>query len=189
MTQPAPKRQPTRRQPTAGVTLIEMMIALALFALIGSAGFAMLDQVLRSASRSEGRLEVLSERQRALHLLLLDFAMADPRSLTTNPLSITRASSRGRLTLHYRLTGTTLHRELTGASGRPLADQALLTGVESLTWRYLAPDGGWGLVWPPSPVQNVTTPANPRAVELVVTLADGQGSLRRIAPLPADPAE
>lgn len=166
-----------------------MMIALALFALIGSAGFAMLDQVLRSANRSEGRLEALSERQRALHLVLLDFAMADPRSLTTGPLTITRASSRGRLTLHYRLSGTTLHRALSDANGRPLADQALLTGVESLTWRYLSPAGGWSPVWPADPVQTLTTPANPRAVELVVTLADGQGQLRRVAPLPADPAE
>ena len=186
-----------------------MMIALALFALIGSAGFAMLDQVLRSANRSEGRLEALSERQRALHLVLLDFAMADPRSLTTSPpttgplttgllttgplttgpLTITRASSRGRLTLHYRLSGTTLHRALSDANGRPLADQALLTGVESLTWRYLSPAGGWSPVWPADPVQTLTTPANPRAVELVVTLADGQGQLRRVAPLPADPAE
>ncbi len=179
-------KPPPRRQPTAGVTLIEMMIALALFALIGSAGFTMLDQVLRAQSRSEGRLEHLARIERALHLVLLDFAMAEPHSLTTDPPGINRSSTGGSLTLHYRLTGTTWHRELADTSGAPLADQPILTGVDSVSWRFLTPEGQWSPTWPTDTTPTLATPRNPRAVEVLLTLQGGKGSLRRVAPLPAD---
>ena len=41
------------------MTLVEMLVALALFALIGLAGFTMLDSVLRVQRHTEGRLEWL----------------------------------------------------------------------------------------------------------------------------------
>jgi type II secretion system protein J len=118
--------------------------------------------------------------------VLLDFAMAEPHSLTTDPLSLRRTSTRGSLTLHYRLTGTTLHRDLADATGTARADQPILTGVESLSWRFLTPDGQWSPTWPADATPTLATPRNPRAVEVLLTLPEGKGTLRRVAPLPAD---
>lgn len=179
---------PSSRDPAAGVTLIEMMIALALFALIGSAGFAMLDQVLRSQRNSEGRLERLSEQQRAMHVILADFAMAEPRSLQTanRAVSFDRNSSSGSLHMGYRLDGGVLRRSLSGPGGAALADQAILGGIESLSWRFLTPDGRWSETWPADGVPSLAIPQNPRAVELLLSLQSRAGTLRRVAALPAD---
>ena len=177
------------RQPDAGVTLIEMMIALALFALIGSAGFALLDQVLRTQRSTDGRLERLSEQQRALHVILTDFAMALPHTLeaTEDSVALDRsAASGGSLHLRYHLTAGVLHRDLASPDGLALADQTILTGIDTASWRFLTPEGAWSDIWPTDPVQTLTTPRNPRAIELVVTLQGHAGSLRRVAALPAD---
>ena len=53
-----------------------MLVALVLFALIGGAGLAVLDQ-----ARTDGRLERLADVQRAMHLLTLDFMQATGGSL------------------------------------------------------------------------------------------------------------
>ena len=72
---------PGGRDREAGVTLTEVLVALVLFALIGGAGLAVLDQVLRVQARTDGRLERLAEVQRAMHLLTLDFMQATGGSL------------------------------------------------------------------------------------------------------------
>ncbi|MGL6211199.1 MAG: type II secretion system protein GspJ [Paracoccaceae bacterium] len=169
------------RGPDAGVTLIEMMVALAIFALIGIAGFTMLDQVLRSQRGTEGRLERLSEQQRALHVVLSDFSMAEPRSLqaTDSTVEFTRSRSADPLPLRYHLNADTLYRTV-----GTIADQPILSGVASLDWRFLTPTGTWSDTWPTD--TTLTTPRNPRAVELVVTLQGTAGQLRRVAPLPLD---
>lgn len=177
-----------RRPADAGVTLIEMMVALALFAVIGSAGFAMLDQVLRTQRGTEGRLEQLSARQRALHVIRSDFMIALPRSLQAGEdgVSWQRSTATGGMHLTYRLTEGILRRDLADLDGRGLSSQALLVGVGALRWRFLAADGLWSEVWPVEGVQTLITPRNPRAIELVVELPDKAGSLRRVAALPAD---
>jgi len=59
------------RDQEAGVTLIEMLVALSLFALVGIASFTTLDTILRVRERTDGRLE---------HLAQLDRAFADLRT-------------------------------------------------------------------------------------------------------------
>jgi general secretion pathway protein J len=178
----------SRRNPAAGVTLIEMMIALALVALISMAGLAVLDQVLRTQRGTEGRLERLSEQQRAMQVILVDFAMASPRSLEVSAAAVSLKRSRigGSLRLRYRLSGGILHREIADEGGKALADQAILTGVDAITWRFLTPENSWSDIWPVDPTHALTIPANPRAIELVIALQGNPGGLRRVAPLPAD---
>ena len=47
---------PPRAGSEAGFTLVEMLVALALFALVGLASFALLETVIRTRDRTEGRL-------------------------------------------------------------------------------------------------------------------------------------
>ena len=51
--------QQVHRDTEAGLTLVEVLVALALFSLIGLAGFTMLDNILRVQSGTQGRLERL----------------------------------------------------------------------------------------------------------------------------------
>ena len=55
----------------------------------------MLDQVLRSQSRTEGRLEALGDLQRGLYLVGLDTAMAQGRSMAGSGGAVTFLRSGG----------------------------------------------------------------------------------------------
>ncbi len=182
------------RQPDAGFTLIEVLVALALFALISGAGFTMLDQVLRTQRSTEGRLERLAELQRAMVLVTTDFLQARGRSFTAEPgdTSPTIAFRRnaadlgeGAVSLTYQLQNGALMRIVSRSSGPPIARQALLPGVTAADWRFYDAQSGWQVEWPPQGQLPGAAPPNPRAVELRVTLANGQ-ALRRVALLPRD---
>lgn len=170
------------RDAQAGVTLIEMLVSLALFALIATAGFAVLDQVLRSQRAAEARLERLSALQRALHLVQSDAMMARPGSLRATPGTLDFDRSGG-LGLRYGLVEGTLQREIT-REGRSEAAQAVLGGVKRLTWRFLDAGGQWSESWPPDPGQ--AGARNPRAIEWLILLQDRGLTLRRVTALPAD---
>ena len=179
------------RSGEAGVTLVEVLVSLAIFAVIGVAGYAMLDLVLRSARLTEGRLSHLGQMERAMYLVGVDFAQAESGSLLADGtmVSIHRATRDlvgGDITVGYGLAGTMLTRRLTDGRGAVLADQALLPGVVALGWQFLDSGPRWSGVWP-APGQAALAdgkPDNPRAVELTLTLSDGR-MLRRVAVLPA----
>ena len=60
----------------AGVTLIEMLAALTVSALIGVAGFALLDGVTTRDAQLDGRNAGIARLDRAFHLLALDTGAA-----------------------------------------------------------------------------------------------------------------
>ncbi len=182
------------RQPDAGFTLIEVLVALALFALISGAGFAVLDQVLRTQSRTEGRLERLAEIQRAMFLLTDDFLQARGRSFTAQSgnagtnIGLRRNAAdlrEGSVGLTYRLQDETLLRIVSRAAGPPLAEQPLLSGVTAAEWRFFDPQATWVASWPPAGQMPGTAAPNPLAIELRITLIGGE-TLRRVALLPRD---
>jgi len=171
----------------AGFTLIEVLVALVLFALIGAAGLAVLDQVLRVQRQTEGRLERLAGIQRAMHLVGTDFMQASGGSLSfaDGAVALRRPGETGALALRYDLDGTTLRRSLSGPLSQSPAQQALLAGVSGLGWRFYAPQVGWVADWPPDEDE---PPANPAAVALELTLEGPglAGELRRVAILPSE---
>ena len=188
------------RSGTAGFTLVEVLVALALFALIGVAGFAMLDQVLRTQRQTEGRLETLAAMQRAMYLVTLDFTQARAASLSEEPgpqgaaVTLRRSAAdaaQGSVTLRYAVRDGVLMREVTAgpgaASGPPAVRQPLLAGISAVAWRYYAPGQGWVSGWPPpggTLLPGQPAP-NPRAVALTLTLEPGPRELRRVVLLPA----
>jgi general secretion pathway protein J len=175
------------RRADAGVTLVEALVALVIFALIGAAGLAVLDQVLRVQSATEGRLQHLAAMQRTMHLVTQDFMQAAGGSLrfADGTVAIHRDAAAGQVAVRYGLEDATLVRRVAGGFGGPAARQELLDGVAGVAWRFYRPDLGWIDTWPPEPFG---PRRNPAAVELDVTLADGPlaGHLRRIALLPGE---
>ena len=157
----------------AGVTLVEMLVSLVLFALIGGAGFAVLDQVLRVQRQTEAVLADLGEMQRAMHLLAVDAALAQPGSLTVTPgtVGLSRSLSMGAVEVRYGLEDGVLVRVLGGEVRQPV-----LGGVAEVRWEGLGPGGTW------QPLDRLTDAA-PRAIAVTLRLMRGDRTLRRVLPL------
>lgn len=181
-----PRKTDPERGGEAGVTLVEVLVALVLFALIGMAGFSVLDQVMRVQERTEGRLARLSEMQRAMHVVKLDLMQASVGSLgqIDGMLSFRRGSGMGDISVRYALEDDTLVRSVAGGVGAARVRQRLLSGVSAIRWSFLDADGAWVQVWPP---EAAPAPADPVAVALDLELvgADLSGGLRRVAGLVA----
>ena len=178
-----------RRPPDAGITLVEIMVSMAIFGLIGTAGFTMLDQTLRSRTQTEGRLERLGDLQRSMYLINLDFLQAEGHSLLAGPdeqgtlVALRRTDGAGTVDLRYVLREGFLLREL--GSPPQTRVQTLLDGIASAQVRYLAPgDAEWRDTWPPEPPPQGAVAANPQAVELTLVFAGPEDSIRRVVILP-----
>jgi general secretion pathway protein J len=152
------------RQVDAGVTLIEVLVSLAIFAVIGLAGLAVLNTVARTGERTDGRLERLSEIDRAFLVLRRDLMFAAPASLTLEQgrLGLARAEGADLRPITYQQEEARLLRVI-GGSGAPV-DQPLLSEVGEVSWRILA--GGWQEDWPAAAPGG----ADPKAVELRLEL-------------------
>lgn len=180
----------TPRRGEAGFTLIEVLISLTLFSLIGVAGFTLVDSIVRVQTRTDGRLETLGAQQRAMHLMTLDFEQAaSSQGLTYDGAGVSfrrlsGGAGEGVISIRYALYDGVLIRSLGGAGGGQ--SQALIEDVESAKWRFYTPQTGWLDVWPPA---TGTPPAAPRGVALTLTLTDQPsrpgGTLRRVVELPA----
>lgn len=171
--------------------MIEVVISLALFALIAMAGLALVEALMSIQQRTEGRLDRLAELQRAMYVLDNDLsqAAAGPIRGDSAILSFHRPlAAEGGLPVRvrYQLGAGTLLRGLRGR-GLPMGEQRVLQGVGSLRWSYYAPRTGWVDRWPPAPELAAAWPA---AIAADIALAPGRpigGSLRRVTVLPAQP--
>ena len=167
----------------AGFTLIEVIIALALFGLIALAGVTLLGSVVRVQRGTEGRLERLAELQRAMAVLEGDFtSIADaPFAGNAAAAEFARLTPDGARAVGYALKGDVLQRTL-DRGGRV---QRVLGGVAAVRFAYYHVPEGWLGFWPPSPQRVAEWPA---AVAVDITLAGSPArTLRRVVDLPARP--
>lgn len=127
----------TTRAGQSGVTLIEMLVALSVFSLIGIASFSMLDTVVRTDRQTAGRLEQYSEIDLALRLFEADVLRASPEyNFTEATFSMVTAD--GRVTYSSGEDGLTRQIKV---SDRPDVEQNLMPSPYLARWKLLRPGG------------------------------------------------
>ena len=190
-----------------GFTLLELLVALAVFALLSTLGYAGLQSLLQTHAASVERAEAFALLNRALALLQRDLEQAVARPIrdaqgdAVAPLSATdSATTRLELTrngwLHpgrwstpmlqrigYRLEGRRLLRDtwpvLDRAPDTTARETLLLDEVARLQLRFLDAGGNWRASWPPA----ADAEPLPAAIELRLDL-DRWGSVRRLYRVP-----
>jgi len=179
---------PAREQDEAGFTLVEMMVALAIFALIAAAGTGLLAFGVRAQAAAGARMDGTGALRRFDALLGADLAQATPRltrdaagaSLPafvgdgaivaglvrggwSNPDARARASLQK---VAWVREGDAIVRRtwpmLDGAA--PSAAVTMLRGVTGFAVRYRFADGSWHDRW-----ETTKPDALPRLVEVTVT--------------------
>ncbi len=178
------------RNPQAGMTLVEVLVALAVFAVIGTASFALLDQTLRSQRLSDVRLTRLADLQRLMRIVTLDTMQALPDSLTVDKAGVgflRRGSAASQdapgaegLLVRYRLGTDGLQRQI-GPGGSQPDWQLLLPDVRSVVWQpVVRPDPSLA-----TPGPNPGT-AQATGLDLTVQLT-GDETIRGVFALPSTP--
>lgn len=191
-----------------GFTLIEVLVALAIFAILSALAYGTLNRTLASAEILGDRMNRLQAVQRTVQRLDQDFLQLTPRpvrqelgeslrpalqtdnlggglELTRNGWNNPAGMPRGTLQrVAYRLEDDELVRYYWRVLDRTLSNEpvavTLLDGVESLEFRFMGENGEFSAQWPPE-----TRPGplglrhRPRAVEIVLTLVN-EGEIRRL---------
>lgn len=181
-----------------GFTLLEILVATAVFAIMAGMTYAGLRSVLDSRRATEARAEPLAQWQRFVFTLNEDLAQAIPRTVRDelgavepafaggnagNLLTLTRASgdwsgqasARGHLQrVAYRLEADGVYRQTWTVLDRTQQSQPRrrkLLAAERINLRFYGEE--WGSVWP------AAGGALPRAVEASAYLP-ALGELRRV---------
>jgi general secretion pathway protein J len=172
----------------AGFTLVELLISLALFALIGMAGVALVESVIGVQEKTRARLDRITEIRRASFLIGLDLDQAEGGGFQGDAASLRfrRHGFPGResvATVRYSVHGGALTRQVDDGPAQPL-----LRGVAQGRWRYFETGRGWNDQWQAA---DATAGGLPAGVALDISLADGgegpAGMFRRVIALPRPP--
>ena len=190
-------------------TLIEVLVSLAIFAILATLAYGALSQTLAAADMLNGRMDRLQAIQRTMRLLSEDLQQLSPRPIRdelgdgigpaldtdfqsgfalelthggwSNPIVLPRGTLQRSA---YRIEEDELIRYHWMVLDRTLANEpvsvTLLDGVDSILFRFLQANGDWTEQWPPSNRPGVLgSRLRPRAVEIILNLAD-EGELSRL---------
>ena len=191
--------------PSRGFTLVEVLVAVAIFALAAGLAVGGMNAITRARAQMDGDLARLADLQFAIGLIERDLrgiAMRPIRegygpampalSGRVDALEISRYGAVGALAqnrsdisrIGYQIDGKRLLRlhypVLDRSPGSLPTIDPLLDQVERIEWRYIGARGAPSLSqWPPPRGGDVL----PRAVELRLQLSD-YGEIRRVFELP-----
>ena len=196
------------RSPAHGFTLVELLVAMAVLALLASVSFRGLSAILEAEAHVQSETRrwndvaiVIAQLGRDLSLavprpvrgstgeVLAAVVISGPREETRGQIVVTRlgdndsaSSQSGLRRIGYRLRDGVLEYLIwPAADSAPTAVPAvnpLLENVADLQLRALDQNGTWSVVWPAGQLAN----ALPRAVEAQIVLAGG-ARISRIFPL------
>lgn len=163
------------RDPQSGITLIEMLVSLAIFSLIGLASFTVLDTLLKARLRTEGQLERIAQYDRALALFDYDVTQGAPGSLRLEGGEFA-FQGRGQNTYRYHYKDGAFMREISflDAPGDALS-QSLVSDAVGAEFRILTGSGNWHDAWP---VTGLEDPAV--AIEMTLKLPAQRDILRLV---------
>lgn len=204
------------RRANHGFTLLELLIAISIFAFLALGTYRMLASVLASDEATRRHELQLRELQRAFAVLEQDLAQVGSRPIRDafgdlrpalvgetepaamefsrlgwrNPLGSPRSNWQR---VRWQLVGSTLQRSYwpvldQAVDSQPLAQQ-VLGEVSSLRLRYLDSDGNWQTEWPPTQTnsdEQQRLERVPRAVEVSLE-HQRYGLLTRLLRLPDTP--
>lgn len=169
------------RNPVAGLTLIEVMVGLLIFALIGAAAFLMLDQILQSRRKGDLRLDRIVAVQRGFRLLELDLQTVADGSLRLagNEIALRRHVGSGEVAVTYVLEDRTFWRVVTFNPLGKAQRQSLIPGVQTVKWATFSSKAGWAAGLP--------SDGSMTALDLQLTFADEAGTIHRTLTVTAPP--
>ena len=192
-----------------GFTLIEVLVAMAIFGVLTILSYMSLAQTLESADMLTARMDRLQSIQRTIRYLSNDLATASPRPVRSelgdsylpavmvsaandfalavthggwsNPAGLPRSTQQRSV---YLLEDGKLFRVYYNVLDSTYSNNAISTqildGVESIEFRLIQDNGEVTNQWPPQGAQGPAAERlRPRAVEIVLTL-EGEGEIRRI---------
>ncbi len=190
-----------------GYVLLELLVAVAIFAVLAALAWGGLDAVVRTRVVTDAAAARLAAVQRSVGVLERDLREAVARPVRgpagerrpaliggASTLELTHASfislsvprSAALARSRWAYDGGRLLRGvdpvLDRAPGPLPAPVAMLEAVESFTLRYLDPSGTWRDEWPVRTVPPLPADALPRAVEFRLQLGD-LGEITRLVEL------
>ncbi len=204
------------RRSQRGFTLLEMLVAIAIFALVAIMAHTGLRSVLNNRLHVEQQADRLQQLQLAITLIGRDLVQAVPRpirdefgdrqpalqgggSFGEGRLELTHAGWRNpagqpRSELQrvaYRLGEEGLERwswqVLDRAQDSEPYRALLLDGVDELSFRFMDEQRQWHDHWPVEALEGDLARL-PRAIEVILQL-DGRGTIRRLWPLVENPPQ
>ena len=193
----------------SGFTLIEILVAMAVFAILSALAYGTLSQTLNGAEILSSRMDRLQAVRRTMQIVSRDFLQLAPRpvrdelgdgyvaALSTdfgsgfavqltrggwaNPMAIPRGTQQRAA---YRLEDGELIRYHWNVLDHTLSNEVievvLLDGVEAVSFLFMQANGEWTEEWPPiGQGDGVGLRTRPRAVQIVLDLEE-EGELRRV---------